>query len=180
MLNQVYLGIGSNLNRENAILFAKAQLEKNFAEVKFSSVWESCAIRVAEPNYYNMVAKFETDLNLDDLYTLVTKIERQAGRELMYYNGTNFGFKRRLDIDILMFNQEVTTVPCKLPRHDIEDYPFVICPLLELDENIVHPVSGKLIKDIFAVMSPTLTEKNMATKIDFDFSKPYPAWTEVA
>lgn len=180
MLNQVYLGVGSNLNRKNTILFAKAQLEQAFSNVKFSSVWESCAIRVAEPNYYNMVVKLETDLSLDDLYAKITKIEKSAGTELMYYNGTNFGFKRRLDIDILMFNQEVTTVPCKLPRHDIEDYPFVICPLLELDENIVHPVSGKLIKDIYAVMAPTLTEKNMATKIDFDFSKEAPSWCEAS
>lgn len=176
MSNVVYLGVGSNLNRENALLFAVSQLNKILESFSISSVWESHAIRKAEPDYYNIVIKGKTKLSLDDFYEALGRIEELAGKELMYHDGTNFGIKRRLDIDILMFNDEVTTVPCKLPRHDIEDYPFVICPLLEIDPDLVHPISGKKIKDLWEVMQPTLTDKTSVKKVEFDFNKKAPNW----
>ena len=55
MGTQVYLGIGSNLNRDNAILFAIEQLQPLFSDFKRSPVYESKAIREAEPNFLNMV-----------------------------------------------------------------------------------------------------------------------------
>lgn len=174
---QVYLGIGSNLNRENALLFAKAKLEPLFAVYAQSSVWQSRAIREAEPDYLNMVAGGQTDLSLDDLVAALTEIEQQAGTEMMFFNGTNFGIKRRLDIDVLLYDDVVTTTPCKLPRHDIQDYPFVLCPLCELNPNIIHPLLKLPISEIWAEMSPRLPSKMRVEKYDFDWSRPCPDWS---
>ena len=31
---------------------------------------------------------------------------------MMFHNGTNFGIKRRLDVDVLVYGDLVTTEPC--------------------------------------------------------------------
>ena len=176
MLTKVYLGVGSNLDRENAILFAKEQLSKLFSNFVMSSVWQSRAIREAEPDYYNMVVGGDTELSLEELLSEIEKIENKAGTELMFHNGTNFGLKRRLDIDILLFGNLVTTTPCKVPRHDIQDYPFVLCPLCEIDNTIVHPLLNIAISEIWTEMAPRLPEKMRVSEVDFDFSRQVPNW----
>ena len=118
MGTQVYLGIGSNLNRDNAILFAIEQLQPLFSDFKRSPVYESKAIREAEPNFLNMVVGGVTELSLDELYKSLKDIEGRAGCELMMHNSTNFGLKHRLDIDILVFGDIVCTEPChSFKRH---------------------------------------------------------------
>lgn len=175
---KVYFGIGSNLNRENALRFAKASLEKLMPDLRVSSVWASNAVREAEPQYYNMVAGGTTDMKLEELLGSVNVIEAEAGSELMFNNGTNFGVKRRLDIDILLYGDLITTTPCKLPRHDIQDYPFVLCPLCELDPNIIHPLLKLRIGDIWNEMEPRLPEKRKVEKVAIDWSIPAPDWPE--
>lgn len=167
---KVYLGVGSNLNREKALRLAKAELSKLFSNFKVSSVWASKAVREAEPEYYNMVMGGDTDLSLDDLYKTILNIEEQAGKEPMMHNGTNFGFKRILDIDILVYGDTVTTTPCKLPRHDIQDYPFVLCPLCELDPDLVHPLLKIKVGDIWKEMEPRLPERMKISSVDIDLA----------
>lgn len=169
MAVRVYLGVGSNLNRENALRFAKAELEKLFtANYQVSSVWASNAVRAAEPGYYNMVVGGDVEMSLDDLFKAIAAIEDAAGSEPMIYNGTNFGVKRRLDVDILVYGETVTTKPCKLPRHDIQDYPFVLCPLCELDPDLVHPLLKLKAGDIWKEMEPRLPERMKISRVNLD------------
>ena len=176
MSNTVYLGVGSNLNREAALLFARARLAELFSEFRCSSVWCSHAVRVAEPDYYNAVMGGQSTLSLEQMYEQICRIEEQAGRELMFNNGTNFGIKRRLDIDILVYNQVVCNNPCKLPRHDIQDYPFVLCPLCEIDADLEHPLLKIRVGDLWAEMSPRLPDNMRVTKVDFNWQAPVPQW----
>ena len=173
---QVYLGIGSNLNRDNALLFAKAALAPLFTDFKHSSVWQSHAVREAEPDYLNMVVGGQCALSLDDLLAAIEKIEAQAGSEMMFHNGTNFGVKRRLDIDVLLYDDVVTTTPCKLPRHDIQDYPFVLCPLCELNADLVHPLLKLPIKEIWNEMAPRLPARMKVEKYDLAWNRKAPEW----
>ena len=159
MAVRVYLGVGSNLNREKALKFAVKECASLFSDYKVSSVWASNPVRVAEPEYYNMVVGGDTDLTLDDLYNKVVAIEEAAGKEPMMYQGTNFGLKRILDIDILVYGDTVTQTPCKLPRHDISDYPFVLCPLCELEPELEHPLLKIKVGDIWKEMEPRLPER---------------------
>ena len=177
-MNTIFLGIGSNLNRDNALRFAVAQLRKILLDMQVSSVWESHAVRQAEPDYYNMVIKAVTRLSLEDLFAAVHRIEELAGRELMYHQGTNFGIRRRLDIDILLFGDTITTVPCKVPRHDIVDYPFVICPLLELEPELVRPGDGVRIADCWEQLRTAQQGRPFTDvrRVAFDFSQEPPAW----
>ena len=45
MTTRVYLGVGSNLNRENALRFAVAKIGPLFKNFQKSSVWISHAVR---------------------------------------------------------------------------------------------------------------------------------------
>ncbi len=178
MSTTVYLGVGSNLNRENALRFAVARLKSNLDDFKQSSIYISHAVRNGEPDYYNMVVGGTTSLNLNGFYALVSRIEEDAGREVMLYNGTNFGMKRRLDIDILAFGKEVTSDPCKIPRHDIQDYPFVTCPLSEIAPDFEHPLLNIKVRDLWEEMEPHLPENKKVTKTAIDFTVPAPQWPE--
>lgn len=179
MATKVFLGVGSNLNRENSLRFAVAKIGPLLQNFSKSSVWISHPVRVGEPDYYNMVLAGETQASITDLYACLQKVEQLAGTEPMFNNGTNFGLKRRLDIDILTFGNEVLTEPCKVPRHDIQDYPFVLAPLCELDPELVHPLLNIKVKDIWAEMEPRIPEGHEVTKIDFDWSVEAPAWNNV-
>ncbi len=179
MATRVYLGVGSNLNKENALRFAVAKIGPLFKNFEKSSVWVSHAIRAGEPDYYNMVFGGDTEASLEDLYACLQKVEQLAGTELMFNNGTNFGVKRRLDIDILVFGDSVTTAPCKLPRHDIQDYPFVLCPLCELDPNLVHPLLNVKVGEIWQEMEPRLPENRRVEKTEIDWSVEAPQWHNV-
>ena len=176
MSTKVYLGVGSNLNRENSLLFARKELAALFSDFKCSSVWESKAVREAEPNYYNIVVGGDTDMSLDDLVAAIHEIETKAGKEMMFHNGTNFGIKRRLDIDVLVYGDVVTNEPCKLPRHDIQDYPFVLCPLCEIAPSLIHPLLKVSVSEIWQEMEPRLPEKMKVNKVTFDWTKTAPQW----
>lgn len=180
MGTQVYLGIGSNLNRDNAILFAIEQLQPLFSDFKRSPVYESKAIREAEPNFLNMVVGGVTELSLDELYKSLKAIEERAGCELMMHNSTNFGLKHRLDIDILVFGDTVCTEPCKLPRHDIQDYPFVTIPLNDIAPDLEHPILKIKVKELCEQMLPHIPENRQVKKVDFDFNRVAPEWNGTA
>lgn len=97
---------------------------------------------------------------------------------MMFHNGTNFGIKRRLDVDVLVYGDLVTTEPCKLPRHDIQDYPFVLCPLCEIDPDFIHPLLKVRVSELWQEMEPRLPEKMKVNKVDFDWEVPAPSWTK--
>ena len=94
----------------------------------------------------------------------------------MMHNSTNFGLKHRLDIDILVFGNEVESEPCKVPRHDIQDYPFVTIPLNDIAPELVHPILGLPVSEICEQMVPHIPEDRQVKKVDFDFSRPAPQW----
>lgn len=175
---QVYLGIGSNLNREAALRFAASRLSSLFTDFKLSPVYESKAVRSAEPDYLNMTAGGKTELSLQELFDAIKSIEQDAGSELMLHNATNFGLKRRLDIDILVYGDTVCTEPCKLPRHDIQDYPFVTVPLNDIAPDLIHPILKMSVNELCEQMLPHLPDNRRVSKVEVDFNVPAPAWPE--
>ena len=179
MATAVYLGIGSNNNRENSLRFAVAKISPLLKNFRKSSIWISKPIRQGEPDYFNMVVCGETESELNAFYACLEKIEQLAGTELMFNNGTNFGQKRRLDIDILVFGDTVTTEPCKIPRHDIQDYPFVTCPLNELNPDLIHPLLKIKVGEIWKEMEPRIPENKRVEKTSIDWDVPAPDWNNV-
>lgn len=137
---EVFLGLGSNINRQKNIAFALEQLRQQFGALQCSAIYESEAVGFDGENFYNLVVKVETDLSVSELSSLLRKIEDAAGRDRSLPKFS----PRTLDIDILLVDDLVGEIDgVSLPRDEILKNAFVLLPLSELAPDAVHPEVGK-------------------------------------
>jgi len=136
----VYLGLGSNIERERYLVAGLDALQSMFGELALSSVYDSPAIGFDGRPFLNMVAGVATDLPLAELAARLRHIETEHGRSL---HATRFS-ARQLDIDILTFGDCVGDFGgVTLPRGEILENAFVLCPLAELAPQARHPLDGR-------------------------------------
>ncbi|HEY6131508.1 MAG TPA: 2-amino-4-hydroxy-6-hydroxymethyldihydropteridine diphosphokinase [Halioglobus sp.] len=133
---KVFLGIGSNIERERYITAGLDALHGLFHELALSSVYDSAAIGFAGQPFLNLVAAVHTEWSLAELAARLRHIEVEFGRPA---NATRFS-ARHLDIDILTYDDVVGTIAgVTLPRDEILQNAFVLCPLAELSPDSLHP-----------------------------------------
>jgi len=143
----VYVGIGSNIDRDASVRAGVADLRAHYGELRLSSVYESEAVGFAGDPFYNMVAGFRTDESIDEVLATLNEIEANHGRRR---NGPRF-VSRTLDLDLLLYGDEiVTTEKYHLPRDEILRYAFVLWPLAEVAPETVHPETGKTFAGLWA------------------------------
>lgn len=132
----VYLGIGSNIERERYITAGLDALQGLFQELALSSVYDSAAVGFDGQPFLNLVTGVTTALPLAELATQLRHIEVEYGRPP---NATRFS-PRHLDIDILTYDDAVGNFGgVQLPRDEILENAFVLCPLAELAPQRLHP-----------------------------------------
>jgi len=135
----VYLGVGSNIEPERYISAGLDALHGLFGELALSSVYESAAVGFDGRPFLNLVARVETHLPLAALAATLRDLEVAHGRPP---DATRFE-SRRLDIDILTYDQQVGCFgQVTLPRDEISYNAFVLCPLAELAPDERHPTLG--------------------------------------
>jgi len=142
----VYLGLGSNLgNRQNNLDEAMGFLSQRFQVAKVSSVYDTEPIgSIGQPRFLNLVCQIYTRLAPVGLLTLVKGIESKLGR---VPGGSNA--PRPIDIDILFYGDQIVETPeLVIPHPRLTERAFVLIPLAEIAPDLVHPVSGKIIKDL--------------------------------
>ena len=133
---QVFLSLGSNIEREKNIAGCLRLLQQAFSEFSASSVYESEAVGFDGDNFYNLVVGIHTDLPLGELAQYCRKVEDAFGRDR---SEAKFG-PRSLDIDILTYDNLLGTYDgIQLPRAEILENAFVLQPLAELAPQHVHP-----------------------------------------
>ena len=143
---QVYVGIGSNIERERHVLAALDALADSFGELRISSVFESEAVGFAGEHFYNLVAGFETSLGVGQLSRVLKAIEDSNGR---CRKGPKFS-GRTLDIDILTYDDRKGSVDgVELPRAEILKNAFVLQPLAEIAPERLHPVEGQTYAELW-------------------------------
>lgn len=140
----VYLGLGSNLDSPIEQLRSARSAIANTArisEIVFSSFYQSPPMaRMNQPDYINAVMAIETDLPATELLATMQKIENQHGRIRSEHWGA-----RTLDIDILLFGNEILDLPdLKIPHYGIAERAFVLQPLFEIAPDLEIPMLGKL------------------------------------
>ncbi len=139
-MTRVYLGVGSNIERERYIVAGLDALQSVFGPMSLSSVYDSEAIGFDGQAFLNMAVAVDTEIALTDLASRLRHIETEYGRPA---NATRFS-ARQLDIDILTYDDCVGVVEgVKLPRGEITENAFVLCPLAELAPEAVHPLVRK-------------------------------------
>ena len=109
---------------------------------KVSSVYETKPYGVKDQeNFYNAAAKIKTDYNLVELFYFLKSIEMDLGR----IEKEKWG-PREIDLDILFYNDiDYHDEVLDVPHAELEKRDFVIVPLCEIENGIVHPVSHKKI-----------------------------------
>lgn len=135
-MNRVYLGIGSNIDREQHITAALDALQKTFGSLVISSVYESEAVGFAGDHFLNLVVGIDATMSVGELSACLRNIEHENGRAR---SSERFA-ARTLDIDILTFgNQSGKIDGIQLPRDEILKNAFVLLPLAEIAADEIHP-----------------------------------------
>jgi 2-amino-4-hydroxy-6-hydroxymethyldihydropteridine diphosphokinase len=143
-----YIGIGSNLG-EKVHYFEKAisqiiKFDRHKLLAKSSLFKTQPMGYTCQDWFVNGVIKIETDLEAHELLRTLKTIESQLGRA-----GTFRWGPRTIDLDILFFDDiEIHTEELQIPHPIIQNRQFVLIPLVEIDRNLIHPVSKKTIQEL--------------------------------
>ncbi len=111
-------------------------------------MWETIPIGLTDqPNFLNAVALIKTPLDVISLKQNVTRhIEQVLQRERQVDNQNG---PRTIDLDIVLFNQDITTVGgSHIPDPDIYTRPFLAIPLAEIASDYLHPETGETLQQI--------------------------------
>ena len=145
MLHKIFVGIGSNIDREMNIRSCIKILKDLYGNVLISPMYETEATGFNGPNFYNLVLCFKTEESVYDLKNALNQIENNHGRHV---NETKFS-SRTLDIDILYYDDLVLTDDkIQIPRKEICEYDFVLKPLAEIAPDLICPLKNKSILKI--------------------------------
>ena len=148
---QVYVSIGSNIERERNIDIALQALAAAYGELQQSSVYESAAVGFDSAPFYNLVVGFQTSDSPQAVQELLHRIEDSQGRLR-----TGELAARTLDLDLLLYDDLVIQEGrLMLPRPDIDRYAFVLGPLAEIAGERQHPVSGVRYADLWSAFDAT-------------------------
>ncbi len=144
---RVFVGIGSNIERERHIRDGVADLRRHFGELTLSTVYESEAVGFDGNNFYNLVAAFDSDESVEAINDALHEIEDANGRTR---EGPRFS-SRTLDIDLLLYGDTVLQQgKLELPRDEITKNAFVLRPMAELAPELRHPLLNKSYAELWA------------------------------
>jgi 2-amino-4-hydroxy-6-hydroxymethyldihydropteridine diphosphokinase len=150
-MTRVYAGLGSNVDKEKNIPAGLKTLASHFSPLAISRVYESEPFGFHGYNFYNLVIGFDTDLSALEVISIFKSIESSLGRTSSSLDTTSKTISHTLDIDLLLFGDLVRhNEQIDVPREDIVQYPFVLCPLAELAGGFEHPETGLSIAEMWA------------------------------
>ena len=146
-MNTAYLLVGGNIGeREQNLARARQWIEADCgAIIRASSIYETAAWgNTAQAAFLNQVLEIHTPLNAKQLIRHVLKVEKKMGR----IREEKYG-PRLIDIDILLFNDEIhKTDFLTIPHPKMQNRRFVLEPLAEIAPGVTHPVLKKTITEL--------------------------------
>lgn len=146
-MNCAYLLTGSNLNDpETQVGTAFHLIEEHCGKIVAASALYGSApwgIR-DQPEFINQAICLETNTSAAILLKQILAIEKEMGRERLFKMGP-----RIIDIDILLFNEEIIDEPgLTVPHPLLSQRRFALEPLAEIAPAAIHPVLKKDIQTI--------------------------------
>jgi len=145
----VYIGLGSNIGDRNGYLrdgIANIKRRCRASLMAESSIKETKAVDFEnQPDFLNQVIKIQTDLNPGDLLNELKGIEEDMGRIYRFSKGP-----REIDLDILLYDDIIIRESdLEIPHPGILKRDFILEHLLELDSELIEPVSKKKYSEVF-------------------------------
>lgn len=143
-----YISLGSNLgDREDTIKKAIHHLSSigSLTILKQSSLLETEPVDfLQQPFFLNKIIILETQLPPQNLLDTLKQAEIDLGRKKTFPKGP-----RSIDLDILLYDDLVlNTEDLIIPHPEIKNRKFILQHLVELDPELIDPVSGQKYKDL--------------------------------
>ncbi len=165
-MNNVYLGLGSNVGEKVENIRRVIDFfcnDNRFVNLKLSSLYETVPYgEIEQENFINGVIYFRTKITLEILFDITKSLEKKIGRIKRKTWGP-----REIDIDILLFGDLIIkNERISIPHKDLLNRDFVIVPLLEINDELIHPIEKKKIKSFLS----ELNDKYIIGKINFSYS----------
>lgn len=147
----VYLGLGTNLGDKEANLrTAIYKLQERIGkQVSLSSFYETAPWGFeSDHSFLNAAIGLETSLSPIEILHITQEIEKELGRTKKSVNGSYSD--RLIDIDILLYDTLVLQTPeLTIPHPLMTERDFVMKPLIEIAENVIHPTLQKTLSELY-------------------------------
>ena len=151
MINDIYIGIGSNLvpdgypDLHTAMEAAVFHLSKSVDIVAVSPWYVTAPVPASDqPDFLNAVIHIQTDLSAHSLLECLHSVERRFGRVRSVKNAA-----RKLDLDLLAYDLSIIDEDrLTVPHPRLFERAFVLLPWCDLAPDWCHPVLDKTIREL--------------------------------
>ena len=147
-MDRVAIALGSNLGDRAAHLdFAVTRLRDSIQHLRVSSYHETEPVDVPNPQppFLNAACVGDTTWSARDLLGLLNAIERERGRARPFRNAP-----RTLDLDLILLGSQVLNEEgLVVPHPRFRERRFVLEPLAEIAPDLVDPVTGYTVVQLF-------------------------------
>jgi len=147
---RIYLGLGSNMgDRRQNLQDALSLLSQQVRLTMVSPIYDTAPVGNTEQSrFLNLVCEAYTLMKPIELLITVKEIEKTIGREPGPVNSP-----RPIDIDLLLYgNEAINTAGLIIPHSRMTERAFVLAPLADIAPDLVHPVTGKRIKELLKAL----------------------------
>ncbi|MBT3513761.1 MAG: 2-amino-4-hydroxy-6-hydroxymethyldihydropteridine diphosphokinase [Nitrospina sp.] len=148
MKHTAYIAIGSNIGNPYQNCTEAIHKISNNDSIKIiskSSFYQTSPVGGVEQDWFiNCAIKINTSLTSDSLLFNLLNIESVMGR----IRGGKWG-PRLIDLDLLFYDSLISNKKkLTIPHPEIQKRNFVLMPLSDIAENLIHPVLKKTIGDL--------------------------------
>ena len=139
MLNQIFVALGSNIDKERNLPAAVRVLHELTNVVALSQVYETVSVGLLEqPNFFNAAVLIHSKL---DLRAFRREVLREVERRLERVRTVDKSAPRTIDADIILFNSTVLDYSDgrHIPDPNLRTLAHVAVPIAELSPTMRHP-----------------------------------------
>ena len=126
-----------------------------------SSIYETEPVEFTDqPQFLNCAVALETSSTPEQLMLQLLTIEKAMGRQRIQKKGP-----RTIDLDILLFGDEVVDTPgLTIPHPAMQHRRFVLEPLAEITPDAMHPLLRKTVRELLEELPSGQSVRRMEPK----------------